>query len=85
MVSELEHIRIFQQRLQRRKNPLAVQLVGRTGIVVRERHIPRTAGLDAEGDPDDARLHVVKAVGLGIKAHERRAPKAREPFIQCAL
>ena len=77
MVADLAARRILEHRLQRREHALAVQLLGRAGIVVAQRHVGRDAGLDAEGDADDLGLHVVEAGGLGVEGEQRRRARSR--------
>ncbi len=76
MLPELGVRRILQQRPQRLEHARALELRGRAGIVVRQRHIGRMARLDAEGDADDLRAHVVEAGGLGIEREQLGGARA---------
>ena len=44
----------------------------RAGIVVAERHVRGAAGLDAEGDADDVRLHVVERSRFDVRTRSAR-------------
>ena len=59
-----------RMRLAASRAPLAVELLGRARIVVRQRHIGGHARLDAEGDADDLRVHIIQTGGLGVEREE---------------
>ncbi len=82
MLAELRQIGVFQQRLQCREHALAGQLLGRARIVMRQRHIRRLTGFNAEGDADDLGDHVIEAGGLRIEGEQRRAAQSCQPAFQ---
>ena len=69
----------FEQRLEPRQHGVAVELLRRAHIVVSERHIGRTARLDAERHADDARLQVIERSGLGVEGEERALRERLQP------
>ena len=50
-----------------------------------ERDVGGTARFDADGDADDARLHVVERRRLGIEAERFRLPQPLQPFPELQL
>ena len=64
---------VLQQRLELRQHCVPVQLVRDAQVIVCQRHIGRAPGLHGKETPDNARLHIVEAGGLGIKGKQARA------------
>ncbi len=77
--ADLGVLRVLEQRAQHGQHPVAIELLGRARIAVRQRHVDAAPGLDAEGHAHDLRLHVVEAGGLGVEGKQRRARQALAP------
>ena len=75
----------FEERAKRAEHPLLVELLGRAGIAVGEGNVRPFAGRDREGDPDDARIDVVEAGGLGVERDEVRRADALHPPLEGLL
>ena len=73
---------ILEQRLERRERGLERQLVGRAGVVVRERDVRGLARRHREAHAHDARGHRVEAGGLGVEGGERGVGDQRQPALQ---
>ena len=77
--ADLGVARVLEQRAQRGEHALALELLRRAGIAVRQRHVRAAPGLGAERDADDLCPHVIEPGGLGIEGEQRRARQALEP------
>ena len=51
MMADLAALRILEQRLQCREHLVAIELLGRAGVVVLQRHVGGDAGLGANDTP----------------------------------
>ena len=56
VLAELAVVRVLEQRPQRLEHPAAIELRRRAGVVMRQRHVGRVPGLDAERHADDLGL-----------------------------
>ena len=82
MVPDLAVVPALEERPQLVAHLVARQLVGRAGVVVRERHVGRAARLDRHGDADQFGGHVVEAGRLGIESHEPGGRDLLEPGVE---
>ena len=85
VLSHLCLLLVLQQRLELRQHCVPVQLVRDAQIIMCQRHIGRAPGLDGKRQPDNARLHIVEARGLGIKGKKLRRNQCLQPVIQGSL
>ena len=85
VVADLGAARVLEERAERAEHPLLVELIGRPGVAVGERNVRPFAGRDREGDPDDPRVDVVEARGLGVEGDEVRRPDALHPPVEGRL
>ena len=67
VVTQLRLRQVFEYGLQRGKDFVPIELMRRPGVIMAQRHVSRFAGRNRESHADDARLHVVQTVGLGIE------------------
>ncbi len=74
--------RALEPRLEPREHALAVQLIRRAGVAVREREVGGLARRDRERDADELGFHVVEAGGLGVERDERRACEPLAPALE---
>ncbi len=85
VLAQLRALRVLEPGLEPRERALAVELVGRAGIAVRERHVARLARLDAEGKAHELGRHRVEARGLGVEAGEPGGGDPRDPALEGGL
>ena len=81
MVADLRR-RALEPRLEPREHGLAVQLIGRAGIAMRERNVGGLAGRDRQRDADELGAHVGQARRLGVERDERRGGDALAPALE---
>ena len=82
VMADLRVLLGFEQRLELREAGLAVELVGRAGVVVAQRQVGRDAGRHRERDADDLGLHVFEAGGFGVEREQRRGRELRDPRVE---
>ena len=82
VMTEFRLLRVLEHGLQRLEYAGAIELRRRARIVVSQRQIRGRAGLDAEGEPDYLRAHVVEARRLGVEHDQLRAAQLREPALE---
>jgi hypothetical protein len=85
-MAELAAVAVLEQRPQLLQHARAIELLRRTRVGVRERHVGRVAWLDRERHADDLRLHVVERGRLGVEGKQvggaKRVEPAREMFLR---
>ncbi len=82
VLPELLPQRVGEPGREPRERRVERQLVGHSGVAVRERDVAREPGLDGERQPDDLRLHRVEAGRFGIEAHEWSARDRLHPALE---
>ena len=75
----------LEQRLELREARVAIELVGRAGVVVPQRQIGRVARRDGERHADDLRLHVFEAGGLGVEGEQLGGLELLQPVGELRL
>ena len=65
-------LRVFDECFHLRQHPVAIELVGRARIVVRDRNVGGFAGFDSQRNSYQFRFHVVDARRLGIDRDQLR-------------
>ena len=85
VLTHLGSLRIFQQRPERLEHFVAVQLIRRAGVIVREGHVGGGTGLHRKGHADHLRDHVIEARRLGVKGKDLGGFKFGKPFIENRL
>ena len=81
MMSEFWPVSVLEHRLECREHLFTIELLRSSRIVVAERHVCRFPRRDRERQADDARLHVIEAVGFRIEGNERCRGEPRQPRI----
>lgn len=85
MLADLELLRILQQRFQRTKHRVTVQLLGNAHVAVGQRHVGGLALLHGEGHPHHLRLLGVDAGGLGIEGDQLGLLQLLQPGVESGL
>ncbi|MND36342.1 hypothetical protein D3C80_269960 [compost metagenome] len=67
VLPDFELLRIFEQRFKRQQYTVAIQLLGRPHVAVRQRHIGGLMGLHSERQANQLRLLRIQASGLGVE------------------
>ena len=83
MLAQLMGLRVFQPGFEQCQYLVAVQLVGRSGITVRQGNVGRLTGLHTQADAHNLGLHFVERGGLGVQGHEVRCLRQCQPAIEC--
>lgn len=82
VLAELLLRAVLQPGLELRQHLVDGQLLGRIGVVVRERNVGGLAGRHAEADADDLRDHLVERGGLGVDGGKLSRLELREPGLE---
>ena len=92
VLADLQHARVFQQRLEAREDrllgellrPVAVQVQSAraTGAGVTDRDVAGLAGLDGERDAHQGGEHGLNRRGLGVEGHEALRRGRVDPHVE---
>ena len=67
VMSQLRSGGVLKQRFECRKHRFPIELLRSSRVIMAERHVCRFPRRDRERQADDARLHIIEAVGFGIE------------------
>ena len=79
------NVSIFQQWLHLLQYLPAVQLLRRTGVIMRQRHISGFSRLNSKRQPNNFSLHGVQVSGFGVESKNAVLNDFIEPAVQCRL
>ena len=82
VLADFRLVRIFENRPQHFQDDGAIELRGRTGIVVHQRHVGALSFFDGEGNADDFRAHRIDTRGFGIEGDEIGLLQFAEPRVE---
>ena len=82
MVTDLLPCRILEPGFEFPEHLIAIELIRRTRVIVRERDVCCLAGLDGQRDTNNFRFHVVEAGRLGVECGEVSSPDRLMPAIE---
>ena len=85
VLAHLGGLCIFQKRTKCLKHCVAIQLIRRARVIMREGHVGGGAGFYGKGHANHFRDHVVEARRLGIKGKQLSRLKSGKPVIENRL
>ena len=85
VLTHLGGLRILQKGSKRFEHGVAIQLIRRARIIMREGHVGRCAGFDSKRHTDHFGDHVVEARRLGVKSKQLGGFEFGEPVVENCL
>ena len=82
VMAEFRLGRILEPGLAGRQDLLEIQLLGRSGVIVTQRHVGGLARCDGEGESDDARAHVIETVGFRVEGGQGSGRQFAQPIVE---